>query len=197
MKKKLIMVAAPPACGKTYASMLIANALGHCTYLDKDDLCPLVTKASELGGHELNMDSTFYKQNIRSAEYETVINIALAALRFDDAVILNAPLSREVRDLDYMRNIKAQVNSLGAELVVIWVVTPLDVCYERMKKRNADRDRFKLADWDAYVKNIDYSAPTLLETESAVDALIVFNSENEETTNESLKITLEKLNKTA
>ena len=195
MKKKLIFVAAPPACGKTYASMLIADALGSCTYLDKDYLCPLVTKASELGGHELNMDGAFYKQNIRAVEYETVINIALAALRFSDAVILNAPMSREVRDLDYMRNIKARANSLGADFIVIWVITPLDVCYERMKKRNAERDRFKLADWDAYVKNIDYSAPTLLESENAVDTFIVFNSENEDTTKKSLKKALEIIKK--
>ena len=191
MKKKLILVAAPPACGKTYAAKLIAGELGHCVYLDKDDLSPLVTRASELGGHELNMDGAFYKQNLRAVEYATVLNIAIAALPFEDTVILNAPLSKEVRDVGFMRDLKARVAENGAELMVVWVVTPLDVCYERMVKRNAERDRFKLADWDSYVKNIDYSPPTLLEDENAIDKLIVFNSENDETTKESLKKALE------
>ena len=34
MKKKLILVAAPPACGKTYVSELLAKALKNTVYLD-------------------------------------------------------------------------------------------------------------------------------------------------------------------
>ena len=42
MKKKLIFVAAPPACGKTYVSQRIAEAVPQMVYLDKDDLCDLL-----------------------------------------------------------------------------------------------------------------------------------------------------------
>ena len=34
--KKLILVVSPPACGKTYVSKILATALHHVVYLDKD-----------------------------------------------------------------------------------------------------------------------------------------------------------------
>ena len=64
-KKKLILVAAPPACGKNYVSERIAEECGHIVYLDKDDLCDLVSCAFDLCGKEHNMDSKFYSENIR------------------------------------------------------------------------------------------------------------------------------------
>ena len=48
--KKMILVAAPPACGKTYVSELIASTLGHIAYFDKDDLAPLLRAAFAVSG---------------------------------------------------------------------------------------------------------------------------------------------------
>ena len=42
--KKLILVTSPPACGKTFVSMKLAEALSHVVYLDKDTLTQFVTK---------------------------------------------------------------------------------------------------------------------------------------------------------
>ena len=38
MKKKLILVTSPPACGKTFISKELAKRLKHVVYLDKDTL---------------------------------------------------------------------------------------------------------------------------------------------------------------
>ena len=46
--KKLILVAAPPACGKNYVSELICKALGNISYFDKDDLSILLRRSFEL-----------------------------------------------------------------------------------------------------------------------------------------------------
>ncbi len=73
MKKKLILVASPPACGKTYVSELIAKTLGHIVYLDKDDLADLVRAGFSLSGNELDMDGDFYIKNLRPAEYSTIL----------------------------------------------------------------------------------------------------------------------------
>ena len=70
---------------------------------------------------------------------------------------------------------------MDAELVVVWVSASLEVCRKRMAQRSSDRDSEKLKNWDEYVKNIDFSAPTELLTTSAVDKLIVFDNENEQT----------------
>ena len=78
MKKKLILVASPPACGKTYISNLIAEQVGHIVYLDKDDLSDIVRAAFKVADQELNMDGDFYKNNLRSAEYSTILHIAFS-----------------------------------------------------------------------------------------------------------------------
>ena len=180
MRKKLILVAAPPACGKTFVSEKIAEACKHIVYLDKDDLCDLVGCAFDLCGKERNMDSEFYSQNIRPFEYSTLMRLALSAMRFDDVVLVNAPFGKEVRDVEYMTDLKKQLRKMDAELALIWVSVPMDLCYERMKQRNASRDLRKLQNWDAYVKGINYSLPTALLERGAVDRLISFHNGDEQ-----------------
>ncbi len=179
MRKKLILVAAPPACGKNYVSEKIADACKHIVYLDKDDLCDLVGCAFDLCGRERNMDSEFYSQHIRPFEYGTLMRLALSAMRFEDVVLVNAPFGKEVRDVEYMTDLKNKLRKLDAELALIWVSAPMELCYERMKQRNAPRDLWKLQNWDAYVKSINDSLPASLLESGAVDRLIQFNNGDE------------------
>ena len=76
MKKKLVLVAAPPACGKTYVSELIAKSAEHIVYLDKDDLADLIRASFAVSGNEMDMDGEFYINNLRPSEYSTIFNIA-------------------------------------------------------------------------------------------------------------------------
>ena len=188
--KKLILIAGPPACGKSYATNLISSNLNNVVSLDKDDFYPLVHRIFELNNEKFDMDGKFYANNVRDVEYETLINTALSTLRFNDTVIVNAPLSKELRNLDFIKSLKEKVNALGGKLIVIWVTAPLDVVKQRMQNRNAVRDALKLKDFMAYAKNINYSAPSNLVYENAVDNLIIFDNGNETATNNSLKTTL-------
>ncbi|MBQ8758213.1 MAG: AAA family ATPase, partial [Clostridia bacterium] len=163
MKKKMVFVAAPPACGKTYVSELIAKSVGNVVYLDKDDLADLVRTSFEISGNEMDMDGDFYINNIRSAEYSTLLNIAFSALRFENLVLINAPFGKEVRNTEYMRMLKEKENENDAELFVVWITTSQELCYERMKKRNSTRDIHKLNNWEDYVKKINFSPPFELE----------------------------------
>ncbi|MBQ7400214.1 MAG: AAA family ATPase [Clostridia bacterium] len=190
MKKKMVFVAAPPACGKTYVSELIAKSVGNVVYLDKDDLADLVRTSFEISGNEMDMDGDFYINNIRSAEYSTLLNIAFSALRFENLVLINAPFGKEVRNTEYMRMLKEKANENDAELFVVWITTSQELCYERMKKRNSTRDIHKLNNWEDYVKKINFSPPFELEKKDAVDRLILFDTNNEETIRESLDKTL-------
>ena len=156
MRKKLILVAAPPACGKNFVSELICTKIKNIAYLDKDDLADLLYCSFTLCEQKIDMDGEFYLKNLRSAEYETLLRLAFSSLRFETLVLVNAPFLKEVRDVEYMRTIKERAMTLGAELVVIWVNTPIEVCYERMKKRNSNRDLLKLLEWSEYVKKVDY-----------------------------------------
>lgn len=193
MKKKLILVAAPPACGKNFVSELICGEIKNITYLDKDDLVDLLYCSFNLREEKIDMDGEFYVKNLRSAEYDTLLRLAFSALRFETLVLVNAPFIKEVRDVEYMRALKERTKALGAELVVIWVTAPIEVCYERMKKRNSNRDLLKLLEWHEYVKKVDYSAPYILQQSSAVDKLYVFDNTNSTMVEKSLKYILKKL----
>ena len=190
MNKKLILVASPPACGKTYVSELISSSVGHIVYLDKDDLGDLIRAAFAASDKEMDMDGDFYKSKLRSAEYSTILNIAFSALRFEDYVILNAPFLKEVRDAEYMRMLKSRANENGAELLLVWVSASCEVCYERMKKRNSERDVLKLLNWEDYIKNINFTPPAELEADGAIDKLIIFDANDDMALKKSLKETL-------
>ena len=194
MNKKLILVAAPPACGKTYVSELIARSVEHISYFDKDDLADLLRAAFEVSGNKIDMDGEFYLNNLRPAEYSTMLNIAFSALRFENLVLINAPFGKEVRNTEYMRRLKDRANKNGAELIMIWVTASEEACYERMKKRSSDRDVHKLNNWENYIKKIDFTPPFELKERSAVDELVVFDTDNEEATEKSLDKTLRLLN---
>lgn len=187
--KKIILVAAPPACGKNYVSELICGALQNVSYFDKDDLAPLIRRSFELCEEKMDMDGRFYLEKLRDAEYATLFKFAFSALRFSDMVLVNAPLLKEVRDREFMNKLRQSAIDHGAELILVWVIASSGTCYERMKARNSDRDAMKLLEWEKYVQQVDYSVPSALETCGAVDRLFVFDNENDE----AAKVSLERL----
>ena len=52
-----------------------------------------------------------------------VLDLAMEALEYDDIVLINAPFTQEIRDLDYITTLRAELKKKQAELVVIWVDT--------------------------------------------------------------------------
>ena len=191
MRRTLILVAAPPACGKNYVSEMICRALGQTAYLDKDDLGVLLRRSFALCDEQINMDGAFYQQHLRDAEYATLMELALTALRFSPTVLVNAPFLKEVRDATYMRELKRRAAAWDAQLLLVWVTASAQTCYERMKARNSDRDGLKLAGWEAYVAGTDYSAPYALAASGAVDRVFVFDNENDQTAAACLQELLE------
>ena len=188
--KKLILVGAPPACGKNYVSELICQTLEHVVYLDKDDLGDLLRCTFELCGEKLNMDGDFYAKNLHKVEYDTLFRIAFSALRFERFVLVNAPFVKEVRDKQYINQLKERARQLGAEIVLIWVTAPISVCFERMRARGLDRDAEKLIKWEEYAKSVEYNPPMVLKEEGIVDEIVVFDNENDATALKSLNTVL-------
>lgn len=162
MKKRLILVTSPPACGKTYISHELSSRLRHVVYLDKDTLIPLSNRVFAAAGEPVNRSSDFFEANIRDFEYEVIVNLALEALEYDDLVLINAPFTREVRDNAYIDALEKRLAEKNATLSIIWVETSVEVCRQRMIARNSERDDWKIAHWDEYIKTRDFSIPTNL-----------------------------------
>lgn len=182
--KHLILVTSPPASGKTFVSKQLAKRFRNIVYLDKDALVPLSNRIFLAGNEEINRSSAFFEENIRNYEYIAILDIAFEALEYADLVLINAPFTREVRDNDYIRDLKAKLSELGAELTVVWVETDIEVSHKRMIARNSPRDTWKLAHWDEYVAGRNYSTPTIPELS---DCLVKFYNSNTEEFNESLE----------
>jgi predicted kinase len=185
--KKLILVTSPPASGKTYVSKKLANALKHVVYLDKDTLICLSKQIFKVANQEYNRSSEFFEENIRDYEYEAIVALAVEAIEYDDTVLINAPFTREVRDVEYMDQLKAKLLEKGATLVVVWVDTSIEVCKQRMFARNSERDTWKLANWDEYIAGCDFSIPMLLDNPDIVDDLLIFKNSSEEEFQASMK----------
>ena len=184
MKKRMILVTSPPASGKTFVSQQLAKKLPHVVYLDKDALIPLSKRIFLVAGEEYNRSSEFFEEHIRNFEYEAILDIAFEALKYEDLVLINAPFTREVRNNDYMINLKTKLAEHNAELVLIWIVTDIEVSHKRMIERNSPRDTWKLANWDAYVAGRDYSVPNL---PALSDCLVKFFNSNNTEYNESME----------
>ena len=184
MKKRMILVTSPPASGKTYVSKQIAKALHNIVYLDKDALIPLSNRIYHVAGEEINRSSKFFEDNIRNYEYITILDIGFEALDYADLVLINAPFTREVRDNEYITQLKEKLANLGADLVVVWVETDIEVTRQRMINRNSPRDTWKLAHWDEYVAGRDYSTPSI---PALSDCLVKFYNSNDEQYNESME----------
>jgi Shikimate kinase len=184
--KKLILVTSPPACGKTYISKQLSKTLKHVVYLDKDTLIPLSKQIFKAAGEPYDRSSKFFEENIRDYEYETIVDLALEALEYDDIVLINAPFTEEIRDLNYINSLKARLKEKDARLVVVWVDTTIEVCKQRMIARNSDRDTWKLAHWEEYIAGCNFSIPTTIDDPAVIDDLLIFNNSSDSEYNESI-----------
>lgn len=75
--KKLILVVSPPASGKTYVSMKLAEKLEHVVYLDKDTLVPLSNVAFNIAHEPIDREGPFFEKYIRDVEYQVILNFAM------------------------------------------------------------------------------------------------------------------------
>ena len=185
--KKLILVTSPPASGKTYISKQLSKTLKHVVYLDKDTLIILSKQIFEVAGEPNNRSSEFFENNIRDYEYETIVALALEALDYDDIVLINAPFTEEIRDINYINNLKVKLQEKNARLVVVWVETQVEVCRQRMIARNSDRDTWKLAHWEEYIASCNFNIPSTIDDPNVIDDLLIFKNSSDAEYEESMK----------
>ena len=184
--KKLILVTSPPACGKTFVTKKLAKAMPNCVYLDKDSLIVLSKQIFVVANQEYNRSSDFFEENIRNYEYDAIMEVAREALEYNDTVLINAPFTREVRDAEYIQNLRDMLAKKDAKLVIVWVETDKEVCHQRMIERNSSRDTWKLANWDEYIAGCNFTRPD-------IDDLVIFKNSSTEEFNESIKTIVETL----
>lgn len=177
--KRLILVTSPPASGKTYISKQLATRLKHVVYLDKDTLIVLSNQIFKVAGVEPNRSSDFFEENIRDFEYKATLDLAMEALNYDDIVLINAPFTREIREVAYINELKQRLLAKDTRLTIVWVITEIEVIRQRMIERNSPRDTWKLANWEQYIDEVDFDIPRSIDDPNVVDDLLLFYNSNE------------------
>ena len=185
MEKRMIFVTSPPACGKTKLSKRLATEIKHIVYLDKDTLIPLSKKIFEVANEPYNRSSDFFKKYVRDPEYDVIMDLAFEALKYENLVMVNAPFTKEIRDDEYIANLREKLKGYGAKLTVIWIVTDPEVCHQRMIDRNSDRDVWKLANWDEYISTVNFNIPENLRDPEDEGSLLLHYNSNDELTESS------------
>ena len=148
--------------------------------MDKDTLICLSKQIFAVANEEYDRSSAFFEENIRNYEYEAIVALALEALDYDDIVLINAPFTKEIRDIHYINELREKLKLKNAKLVVIWVDTAIEVVKQRMLQRNSDRDTWKLAHWEEYIKGCNFDIPVELHDKGVSDDLLIFKNSSEE-----------------
>ena len=178
--KRMIFVTSPPACGKTKLSKKLATAIKHIVYLDKDTLIPLSKQIFAVAGQPYNRSSEFFEKEIRDYEYDVILDLAFEALKYEDLVMVNAPFTQEIRDNEYIANLRTKLKDYNAKLSVIWIVTDPEVCHQRMIDSASDRDTWKLAHWDEYLSSVNFNIPENLRDPEDEYALLLYHNSTDE-----------------
>ena len=79
-ERNLILVGAPPGCGKTFVAQWLAGALKPSVFLDLDMLNPLSAQICAAAGKPYDKGGAFFRTYGREPEYETLLDIAFANL---------------------------------------------------------------------------------------------------------------------
>lgn len=168
-ERNLILVGAPPGCGKTFVAQWLAGALKPSVFLDLDMLNPLSAQICAAAGKPYDKGGAFFRTYGREPEYETLLDIAFANLPYAHTVVVSAPFTKEFREPERLAALRARAAEQGAALHPVWVLSDRETCCANMRKRQASRDSFKLADFDGYMNSICFAPPEQAEGLTVLD----------------------------
>ena len=165
----LVLVAAPPASGKSYIGKKIAGQFRDCAYMDLDSLNVLSEKICDVRGEDFDKSGSFFRENGREYEYEALFTLAWDVLSFCHVAVLTAPFSREMKDPKRFEAIVERAGRCGAKVIPVWILSDEAVCRKNMFRRNAPRDQWKREHFPDYIMEIDFTRPTLIPEKYQVD----------------------------
>ena len=220
-KKRCVIVSGPVCSGKTTLALNIAHNRKNCFYVDKDDLVPTSNSAFDAVLHlfKENADipmpydtktlelhdrhSAFFKDFLRDPEYDSVRDILLKGIQFNDFVIVNAPYKTELRQeasgscpaFDELRRF---FDKEECEFFVVFVHISKDELKRRLIHRKENdpsasaRDTNVYNDLDGYIERQILDAPDLTRGKN-VDRLFVFEADTDELRDRSYALLMNEL----
>ena len=158
MKPQLIIVAGITGTGKSVIGKQIAKSKGF-TYVDKDTVTTALTEVILENLSPLKdkneRESSYYLEVVRPLAYETLLHIALENIELGNSVVVAAAFDEEIKNADFLEeNEYMEAIRKLADIKVVHVHVDHPTLLKRLFARNEERDRWKLANWDTYVKEV-------------------------------------------
>lgn len=136
--KKIILLAGPPATGKTYMSNIIKEKHPSAMYIAQDEVIELLYDKIGFSSEQEKFQLIDYGRNI-------FYNIVNKSLNENDIVMLDYPFSH--KQIDFLNTLKTDFN---ASFLTIRLVGDLDVLYDRRIERDLVPNRNKGHIMDSY-----------------------------------------------
>jgi predicted kinase len=156
-----ILVAGPPACGKSTVGAALARTLG-AALIDQDTVtAPLVRVVGSLVKvHDL--DDPRLATLTRAPRYDSIRGIAEDNLRVGNTAVLVAPFTLERHDLDAYQELTGRLRAAGGRAVaLVWLHVEREQLVHRLRARAADRDTAKLHNEGRFVDRLDLTPPVV------------------------------------
>lgn len=155
---RLLLFAGHAGTGKTTLAkralpLLSANSGKDFFFLDKDTAYGAFSShvMGLLTGNPSDRDSPAYLDNLRDREYAGLLDITRENLELGMQVMLVGPFTRELMAGKFFRPTELGMPA-GTECRIAWIDLSAEEARRRIEKRGDQRDAWKLAHWDEYMK---------------------------------------------
>jgi hypothetical protein len=139
---------------------MLVRRVANAVLLDKDRLLGRwVDRVLVAGGTNADRDSRYYWQEVRPEEYATLETIAFDHLELGKVAVVDAPLRPELEDSTWVTRVRRACADRGAGFLAIWVTVSTETARRRMTARAEPRDRWKLANWEEFLRRQPYDPP--------------------------------------
>lgn len=155
-RPQVIYVGGYAGSGKTEFGRILAGLTGWAM-VDKDTITRAVvdTALVQLGSTVADRESSIYMDIVRPAEYECLAATVRENVSCGVSAIATAPFIREFNSEAWFRRAAVDLDTMGADMAIVWIRCQPDSMYSYITRRGAARDSGKLANWDDYVRGID------------------------------------------
>ena len=142
IRARAVVIAGPPASGKTTLGAALAHALHHA-FIDLDIVTGPMTRAALAlaGADETALDGELGAR-LRDARYGALLDTAAVNLALGHGVVLTGPFTRERTDPARWDALRERLSCPDATLICLELDEELRV--RRMETRGAARDRAKV-----------------------------------------------------